>query len=166
MKQSVNPDATHAGSPSGVKGNDVLPMAIALIEEGHTVTIPLGGNSMRPFLVHGRDKAILARPTAVGVGQPVLAEVTPGHYVLHRIVAIEGESVTLRGDGNIAAEHCRLSDVRALAVGFIRNGRAKPDCITGRKWRVYSWLWTRLLPLRRRLLQLHNLFFRSLKPLE
>ena len=70
----------------------------------------------------------------------------------HRIVNIDGERVTLRGDGNLSEEHCMVGDIRAVAVGFLRKGRQKPDMTSGRKWRAYSWLWTRLLPIRRWLL--------------
>ena len=130
-----------------------LPQVVALLAEGHTVTLPLRGRSMRPFLEDGRDKALLeAVKESPRVGDAVLAEVTPGHFVLHRIVDISGERVTLRGDGNINTESCRLSDVRALATAFYRKGRNTPDRVSDCKWRVYSWLWTRLLPIRRYLL--------------
>lgn len=147
--------------------NELLfPEVIRYIEMGKTVTIPLKGNSMRPFLCHQRDNALLCRCDKPRVGNPVLAEVTPNKYVLHRIVAINGDHVTLRGDGNLGVEYCRLSDVKALAYGFLRKGRTTPDLISHRKWRVYSWLWMRLLPVRRPLLHLHHLFFRSLKVLD
>ena len=93
----------------------LLPEVIKLLQEGHTVTLPLRGNSMRPFLEDGRDKALLSIPKAIRVGDTVLAEITPGHYVLHRIVDISNGQVTLRGDGNFATEHCRLEDVKAIA---------------------------------------------------
>lgn len=144
----------------------LFPEVIRYIDMGKTVTLPLKGNSMRPFLCHQRDKALLCRCAEPSVGNPVLAEVTPNKYVLHRIVAINGDEVTLRGDGNMNVEHCRLSDVKALAYGFLRKGRTTPDLIVSRKWRVYSWLWMRLLPLRRPLLHLHHFFFRSLKVLD
>ena len=72
--------------------------------------------------------------------------------MLHRIVSIEGQDITLLGDGNLSPEHCQIADVRALVVGFYRKGRTKLDAVNGRKWRIYSWLWTRLLPIRRYLL--------------
>ena len=37
-----------------------LPEVARLLEEGHTVTFWLKGYSMRPFLEHGRDKALLS----------------------------------------------------------------------------------------------------------
>ena len=78
---------------------------------------------------------------------------TEGYYVLHRIVRAEGDLLTLMGDGNIrGTEHCKRSDVIAKAIGFVRKGRNETDWTTGWKWTVYSWIWTRMLPLRRWLL--------------
>ena len=130
-----------------------LPQVVAMLEEGHTVTLPLRGRSMRPFLEDGRDKALLeAVKNKPKVGDAVLAEISKGHFVLHRIVSIDGEKVTLRGDGNINTERCRMQDIRAMATAFFRKGRRKPDKTSGLKWRIYSWWWTRLLPIRRYLL--------------
>ena len=134
--------------------NDIfLPQVVALLQEKHTVTLPLRGRSMRPFLEDGRDKALLAAITEQpSVGDAVLAEISKGHFVLHRIIAIDGDRVTLRGDGNLSDEHCRIEDIRAKAIGFYRKGRNKLDSTDSRKWRIYSWWWTRLFPLRRYLL--------------
>jgi len=130
----------------------LLPQVVKLLHEGHTVTLPLRGRSMRPFLEDGRDKALLQLPGVPQVGDAVLAEISPGVFVLHRIVSIDGSRVTLRGDGNLSDEHCTLADIRAKATGFYRKGRQKLDSTDGRKWRIYSWLWTRLFPVRRYLL--------------
>ena len=129
-----------------------LPEIVKLMEEGHTVTLRLKGFSMRPFLEDNRDKALLTKPLNVKTGDPVLAEIAPGHFVLHRIVAIDGQKVTLRGDGNLGTESCRIEDIRALATAFFRKGRNEPDSVKGWKWRIYSWWWMRLLPIRRYLL--------------
>ena len=135
----------------------LLPQVVQMLHEGHTVTLPLRGRSMRPFLEDGRDKALLvAVKEPPRVGDAVLAEISKGHYVLHRIVKIDGEDVTLRGDGNLGTESCRLEDIRALAAAFYRKGRNEPDSVNGWKWRIYSWLWTRLLPIRRYLLFLFH----------
>jgi len=144
----------------------LLPEVVRLTDKGHTVTLPLRGYSMRPFLEDGRDKALLKKPAAIGVGDAVLAEIAPGRYVLHRIVAIEGDAVTLLGDGNLTTEHCRLSDVKATAIGFYRKGRATLDSTSGRKWRLYSWLWTRLRPVRRYLLAAYRrIWLKLFKPI-
>lgn len=131
----------------------LLPQVVALLDEGHTVTLPLRGRSMRPFLEDGRDKALLASiKEPPKVGDAVLAEVMPQHYVLHRIIDIDNGHVTLRGDGNLGCEQCNVDDIRAKAIGFYRKGREKLDSTDGLKWRIYSWWWTRLFPVRRYLL--------------
>ena len=130
----------------------LLPEVVRLLEEGHTVTLPLRGYSMRPFLEDGRDKALLRKPASINGGDAVLADIAPKRCVLHRIVDIQGDAVTLRGDGNIGVEHCTLSNIKATAIGFYRKGRSQLDSTSGRKWLLYSWLWTRLLPVRRYLL--------------
>ena len=138
--------------------NDVLlPVVLKMLEEYPTATIPLKGISMRPFLEDTRDKAVLtklSRPAQKG--DPVLAEVRPGFYVIHRIVAIDGDQVTLRGDGNLATEQCRTADIRAAVVGFYRKGRKTMDRTDGLKWRIYSRVWTALFPVRRYLLAFYR----------
>lgn len=133
-----------------------LPEIIRLINEGHTVTLTLKGKSMRPFLEDGRDKGLLTKVGDVKVGDPVLAETWPGRYVLHRVVSIKGDNITLRGDGNILTEHCKLGDIKASCAGFYRKGRATMDSVDGKKWRIYSWIWMRLLPVRRYLLAIYR----------
>lgn len=137
--------------------NDVLlPFVVEQLKEGHTVTLSLRGRSMRPFLEDGRDKALLKLAVRVEVGDVVLAELSTGHFVLHRIVKIDGQQVTLRGDGNLSNEYCLLSNLRAKAIGFYRKGRQTLDGTDDYKWRVYSWWWMHLYPVRRYLLFIIN----------
>ena len=133
---------------------EFLPFVISELQSvaGKTVTLPLRGRSMRPFLEDNRDKAILTITPDINTGDAVLAEISKGHFVLHRIVAIDGNHITLRGDGNLNDEHCTFSDIRAKAIGFYRKGRNKADMTEGYKWKIYSWIWTRVFPIRRYLL--------------
>lgn len=143
--------------------NEILiPEIISMIESGHTVTLGLRGFSMRPFLEDRRDKALLRKPEAIAVGDVVLAETAPKRYVLHRIIGIAGDNITLRGDGNIGVEHCKRKDIHGFAEGFYRKGRTTLESTTGRKWRAYSFVWTRLFPIRRYLLFAYRVL-RSLK---
>ncbi len=132
--------------------NDVLlGLARDKIREGHTVTINVRGYSMRPFLEHERDKVLLVAPAELHVGDAVLAEITPGTYVLHRIISLDGERVTLMGDGNIrGTEHCLRKDVAGVVIRYIRPNRTidAGDATLLRRIR----LWRKLLPIRRILL--------------
>lgn len=129
------------------------------IERGETVQFPVRGWSMRIFVEHERDKAILrpCTPAELKRGDVVLTRVDTADgrelYVLHRIIAIDGDRLTLRGDGNVGTtETCRRTDVVAFVSGFLRKGRTKPDLTSGHKWRIYSAIWVPLHPIRRYLL--------------
>lgn len=134
----------------------LLPEIVKMLNEGHTVTLRLKGFSMRPFLEDGRDKALLTKPVNPKVGDPVLAEIEPKHFVLHRIISIQGDDVVLRGDGNLGTEQCKLKDIQGAVIGFYRKGRETLDRTDGLKWRIYSWFWTRLFPIRRYLLAFYR----------
>lgn len=87
------------------------------VRTGHTATINVKGYSMRPFLEHCRDKVRLAPVAGLAVGDAVLAEISPDLYVLHRIIRIEDDRVTLMGDGNLrGVEHCYRKDVVAVVT--------------------------------------------------
>lgn len=155
-------------APSGTGANTqeaarkVLPNDLILgqvkefIREGHTVTIMVKGYSMRPFLEHCRDSVVLAPFTDLQVGDVALAEIHPGKYVLHRIIALDGDKVTLMGDGNLKGkEYCRRREVAAVVRTFIRNG-VSVDA-SNPKWNRYARLWRRLLPVRKYLLWIYKL---------
>lgn len=125
-----------------------------LINEGRTVEIPVRGWSMRIFVEHERDKAILApcNPDNLKVGDVVLARIdAPTEvYVLHRIIRREGQCLTLMGDGNLyGTETTTTQQVVAIVTGFVRKGKSHPDMVTSPKWRIYSYCWVRLRPIRR-----------------
>ena len=137
---------------------EFLPHVCELISQGHKVSIRAKGNSMRPFLESGRDIAVLSSVDKPKVGDIVLAEIFKGKYVLHRIDKIHGSNIILRGDGNIkGTEQCHKEDIRAIANEFVRKGKIWHT--TDRRWKIYSWIWPRLLPMRRILLALYRLIW-------
>lgn len=126
------------------------------IRTGHSVIINVKGYSMRPFLEHGRDKVRLSPPTSVQVGDAVLAEIARDVYVLHRIVSIEGDRLTLMGDGNLRGlEHCRRADVAGVVTAYLRGGQTTEASDPRLCRRVR--MWRRLLPVRRCLLLLYKI---------
>lgn len=134
--------------------NEVLLKETAtLIAQGHTVTHLVRGNSMNPFLVDRRDKVILSPFTADDLvpGAFVLARDDSERLVLHRIIRRNGNGLTLMGDGNIiGTEETSTDRVLGLVTTVIRKEKAY-SC-QGRVWCRYSYIWTRLLPVRRYLL--------------
>lgn len=130
-----------------------------MAETGDTATINVKGYSMRPFLEHLRDKVILkpVKPEDLKLHDVVLAEVSKGRYVLHRIIAIDGEKLTLMGDGNLlGTEDCLRSDVCGVATLFIRPNGHTTDT-NDPQYQRNARLWVRLLPIRRWLLSIYKL---------
>lgn len=145
---------------------ELIPEIMQLLQQGMKVRLLIRGNSMRPLLVHERDRVELSLLTDEGakMGDVVLATVD-GRYVIHRIVDITESQVILRGDGNFATETCTPHDILAKVTAFYRKGSAKPLCADSCSARAYAWLWMTLLPIRRYLLFAHHMLFHSRKPL-
>ena len=98
-----------------------LPLVRQYVAGGEKVIISVKGYSMRPFLEHLRDRVQLSPWRELKVGDAVLAEIAPGHFVLHRIIAIDGEALTLMGDGNVrGTEHCTTADVCGVVTEYLR----------------------------------------------
>ena len=136
-----------------------LPQVVQLIREGHTATMIARGNSMRPFIEDGRDKLVFGQVDTLAVGDVILAEVTEGHFVCHRIETIQSGLVTMRGDGNVAGtEVFPIANVRAKLLQVVRKGKTY-TLATSRTWKYYSAVWPKLLPMRRYLLALYRLLW-------
>ena len=130
-----------------------------LVNEGKSVTLPLRGYSMRSYLEDQRDKGLLVKPKEpLKVGDVILAEIEPQRYALHRIVKIEGEDITMYGDGNFSPEHIKRADVLAIATGFYRKGSKKLDSVDTIYYKVYWRAWVALRPVRRYLLIMWRLY--------
>lgn len=143
--------------------NHILLAAVRdALREGHTATISVKGWSMRPFLENLRDKVLLVSPEGAKVGDAVLAEIKPGHFVLHRIIDIKTDAadstldaITLMGDGNIrGTEHCTRKDICGIVSLYIYPHKTvSADDPTLMK-RIHRW--RKLLPVRRYLLAIYR----------
>lgn len=130
--------------------NDVMLGEVArLIADGRDVVMVPKGSSMLPFIRGEMDKVMLTRPKDLCVGDIVLAHFG-GRYVLHRIIAINGEQVTMMGDGNLqGVEKCSTAEVVAIVTEIInpKGRRRKP---------TKGWVWRKLLPVRKYLLKFYR----------
>ena len=136
--------------------NEIIDEAIRLVREGVSVTLPVNGNSMLPFIIGGKESVILQRHGQTAVGDVVLAWVDGKRYVIHRVIRIDGNLVTLMGDGNlIGTEHCSLSDIKAMATHVVDE--QEHIYYLYNKWRKHAarmWFWLR--PIRRYLLAIYR----------
>lgn len=127
-----------------------------LLSEGREVIIPTKGNSMLPFIRGERDSVVLVRKSGYATGDIVLALIEGERYILHRIWSMEGDKVTLMGDGNIAGkEHCSVSDISGAVVQIVRPG-GRRIIVDTPGFRRRSGIWRRLLPLRRYILAIYR----------
>lgn len=121
-----------------------------LISEGKTVSITAKGYSMNPFIVHMRDQITLGPwiDEQIKKGAVVLVKDINGHYLIHRIIKREGNKLTLQGDGNIGLkETAHVKEVIGLMHGVTKKRRTYS--VKSLRWRLYSWFWNILTPMRR-----------------
>lgn len=121
-----------------------------LISEGRTVSLTVKGNSMNPFLVSLRDQMTLGpwKDEDIRKGCVALVKDIRGNYLIHRIISREGNTVTLIGDGNVGLYEKAVTDeIIGIMYSITRKGKVwKAD---DRMWKLYSWFWMLILPVRR-----------------
>ena len=130
--------------------NEVLLGEVArLLGEGREVVMTPKGRSMLPFIRGEVDRIKLRQPDKLSVGDIVLAYFG-NRYILHRIVAINGEEFILMGDGNLKdTEQGNRSDVIGKVVEIIT-----PDDRQHKPRKV--WLWRHTLFFRKYLLKIYR----------
>ena len=124
----------------------------AQIRQGKKVKIRVRGNSMLPF-IRNNDEALLIPPTPEHIqkGTPVVALTDELGIVLHRIYHIEGNRITLLGDGNVNQfEHTSPDRIIATVSHYYRGKYT----IKVNSWYMYliGRLWMAAHPWRRKVL--------------
>ncbi|MBR2397002.1 MAG: S24/S26 family peptidase [Bacteroidaceae bacterium] len=127
----------------------IIQEAVRLVQDGVSVTFPVKGRSMLPFIFGGRESVILQKPGSLQRGQVVLAQVGPDRYVVHRIIKIEPDRITLMGDGNICGtESCTPSNVLAIATHVV-DEKGKRRTLESKGQMFKARVWYVIRPLRR-----------------
>ena len=136
--------------------NEVIAGVIKALETVPRVVLPVRGTSMLPFIIGDVDSVELVKTQSVEVGDVILAWINGSRYVVHRVISIQGNRLTLMGDGNIAGtERCLKDDVKALATHVVNaKGQRHPlDSPWRKRW---ARLWFALRPVRRYLLYIYR----------
>ena len=119
-----------------------------LLQTADTLPLQVSGNSMAPFLVHGRDTVFLSRiDRPLRVGDIVLYQRTNGAYILHRICRLEGDTYCMAGDAQTLVEHgITREQIFAVVQAAERKGRRQePGCFW---WEFFEKIWVRMVPHR------------------
>lgn len=121
----------------------------AVLDEGREAIISPTGNSMLPFIRGGVDRVVLSPRRDAAVGDAVLVRIGE-RYLLHRIIAREGDALTLMGDGNlVGTESCTVADVLGTVTEILRPDGRRRSPGKARFWRA-------LKPIRRYLLGVYR----------
>lgn len=131
--------------------DQLIPQLLKLLEEVPSVPLVISGDSMSPFLQHGRDAVYLSKLVQDPQrGDMILYRRDNGSYILHRIYAVTGATYTLIGDGQVSLEPgIHRDQMLAIVSAVRRNGRLlEPGNLC---WEFYEKIWLRLLPLRPRI---------------
>ena len=155
-RRSQKRNGTTSNQPRRELPNDAwLGEVSQMLREGKPYAIYVKGYSMRPFIEHTRDRVFLEKRDTYNIGDAVLAQIAPGHYVLHRIIEKQGDNLTLQGDGNLkGVELCKEGDVSGVVTQYIRPNRIIPADDPKLVRRIK--LWRKLRPIRRYLLLIYN----------
>lgn len=129
-----------------------LPQITAILAQGRPCRLVVTGNSMQPFLRHGRDAVILAPLRGeIRRGDILLYLRAPGYPVLHRVHrALEDGTLLMCGDAQRVLEPIRPEQVLARATHIDRGGTLL-DCGSPAQRRKAA-LWQALYPARRYIL--------------
>ncbi len=128
-----------------------------MLQQGvKTVSVPVAGSSMVPFLSDG-DTAYLEQPTTpVRRGDIVLYTRSTGRYVLHRVYRVcRDGSFLMVGDAQTQLEQIpSRNQIHARVTAVLHRGKyLTPGSI---RWWAYRHIWLLLRPLRPKLMQFHK----------
>lgn len=123
-----------------------------LLDKGQSVSVPVTGGSMSPFLANGRD---WVRLEPVGnflkKGKIALYQQKGGRYLLHRVCRIEnGRRFYFIGDAQTCEEGPIEQEQIAGVVGMVyRKGQwIGPGDFW---WEFFEHIWLHLIPMRRKI---------------
>lgn len=114
-----------------------------LVDVGTRFKIVVKGYSMLPLLGFGTDTIVLRR---IGDNEDISGRIAmfrgdSGRIVVHKVVSVVGEEVTLRGYGNIyQEERVPRKDIIAVMESVIRES-GKEVCCTSRRWYCMERAW-------------------------
>lgn len=137
---------------------DLIPLMKEIFKLGKTFTLTAKGSSMAPLLHSGRDEVVLADcpdPEKLKARDIPLYLREDGRPVLHRIVRVNKTSFDMCGDAQTEIERdIKPSQIVAVAVGFKRRG--KMISVNSKKYKLYSFLWCIVRPIRPQLFWLNS----------
>lgn len=108
---------------------ELEPVIREIIDQDGVFRLYAKGTSMQPFIRQEKDSVLLGKPTfPLKKYDIILYQRKNGQYVLHRIVGVQAESYTLRGDNQIVKEPgVKQDQIIAVVKGIYRKQRYWPQ---------------------------------------
>ena len=139
-----------------IEPEDLMPQLPQLLQQAEAVPLVISGNSMSPFLVHGRDKVYLSKLTRPPKrGDMILYRRKNGRYILHRIYRVREGQYDLIGDGQLVIER-GICDAQILATVCAVHRKGKLLRKGNLCWEFFEHVWLALVPWRGRILRLYT----------
>lgn len=128
--------------------NNISPILKSVLESNSCIKLNVTGNSMYPLLRNNIDAVILMKKANISKYDILLYQRKNGDYILHRVVKIKNNVLSMAGDYETTIE-CPIyqQQVIATVASFYRNG--KHISCTNMLYRLYNFIWVALLPKRR-----------------
>ena len=134
---------------------ELMPLLPQLLQQAQEVPLVISGNSMAPFLVHGRDTVYLSKLTGpLQRGDMILYRRKNGQYILHRIYRVREGKYDLIGDGQLVIE-LGICQEQILATVCAVRRKGKLLCKGNLCWEFYEHIWLALVPWRGRILRIY-----------
>lgn len=125
----------------------LIPPLLELLEDTPSVPLTITGDSMTPFLSHGRDMVFLSKITRPPQkGDMILYRRDNGNYVLHRVYKA-GSTYTMVGDAQTLLEKgIRPEQMLAIVTEVNRKGKMLKKGSFW--WDFFEKIWIRMVPVR------------------
>ncbi len=125
-----------------------MPILVQAVQEGQNMPLLVSGDSMMPFLKHGRDTVVISKPTEpFRRGDMVFYIRESGQYVMHRVHHVRGGMLYILGDAQTELEGpVDPGQVFGVIRKVVRKGKIlMPGSFC---WWFFQEVWVRMVPLR------------------
>lgn len=108
-----------------VSMDEMIPLIDEQLKNNGEVKFTPRGKSMYPTLISGEDTVTIVKPEfPLKLYSMPLYKRDNGEYVLHRVIKIDGDKYTMRGDNQyIAEEGIREEQIIGVVKEYTHNGK-------------------------------------------
>lgn len=126
-----------------------MPIMCELLAQGKEVSLVITGNSMSPFIVHGRDEILIAPPKGEwNKGDMAFFRRENGQYVMHRICKVDksGDCYFIGDAQQFVEGPIKSEQIFGKIISVKRKGKwIGPGDFW---WEFFEHIWLNMVPLR------------------